>query len=87
VTVAERVGGTPCLRFGRRNKSTKIKREGNGAIAVGGRHSTGGHNNQPKVGVGGGKDIGEGARPRRNVCGGRFAVVWGGELSGKNKQK
>jgi hypothetical protein len=56
-------------------------------MAVGGRRSIWGHNNQPKVGVGDGRDIGEGARQRQNVCGGRFAIVWGGKLSGKNKQK
>jgi hypothetical protein len=44
-------------------------------MAVSGRRSIWGHNNQPKVGVGGGRDIGEGARPRRNMCGGCFAVV------------
>ena len=74
-TKAECVGGTPCLRFGCRNKSRKIKREGDGAMAVGGHRSIWGHNNQPKVGVGGGRDIGEGARLWQNVCGGRFAVV------------
>jgi hypothetical protein len=65
----------------------KINREGDGAIAVGGRRLIWKHNNQPKVGVVSGRNIGEGTRPRRNVCGGRFAVIWGGELSGKNKQK
>ena len=58
--MAECVGGTPCLRFFRRNKSTKIKREGDEAMAVGGRRSIWGHNYQPKAGVGGGRDIGEG---------------------------
>ena len=65
-------GGTLCRRFGRRIKSTKIKREGDGAMAVGGRHQTGGHNNQLKVGVGCGRDIGEGAQLQRNVWGGAF---------------
>jgi hypothetical protein len=69
------MGGMPCLWFSRRYKSIKIKREGDGAMAVGGCRSIWGHNNQPKVGVGSGRDIGEGARPRLNVCGGRFAVV------------
>ena len=45
----------------------------------------GGYNNQQKVDFGGGRDIREGARLRWNVSGGRFAVVWDGELSGKNR--
>ena len=65
-------GGTPRRRFRRRIKLTKNKREGDGAMAVGGHHKTGGHNNQLKVGVGRERDIGEGARLRRNVCGGAF---------------
>jgi len=56
-------------------------------MAIDGRCLMGGHNNQPKVSSGGRGDIGEGARPRRNACGGHFAFVWGGELSGKNKEK
>ena len=36
--------------------SSKIKREGDGVMAVGGRHQTGGHNNQLKVSVGHGRD-------------------------------
>jgi hypothetical protein len=31
-------GGMPCCLFGCRIKSAKIKREGDGAMAVGGRH-------------------------------------------------
>ena len=38
VAGAERAWGMPCRRLGRRIKSTKIKREGDGAMAVGGRH-------------------------------------------------
>jgi hypothetical protein len=41
-------------------------------MAVGGRHQTGGHNNQLKVGVSCGRDIGEGAQLRQNVWGGAF---------------
>jgi hypothetical protein len=42
-------------------------------MAVGGRHQTGGQNNQLKVGVGRERrDIGEGAQLRRNVWGGAF---------------
>ena len=40
-----------------------------------------------EFGVGRGRDIGEGARPRRNVWGGCFGCVWGAELSGKYKQQ
>ena len=54
-------GGTPCHQFGRRIKSTKIKREEDGAMAVGHRHSLKGHNSQPNIGVHNGNDIGEGA--------------------------
>ena len=56
-------------------------------MALGGRRFANRHNNQPKVGSDGGGDIVEGAQSRRNVCGGCFGCVWGGELSGKNKQK
>jgi hypothetical protein len=80
-------GGTPYRWFGRRINSTKIMREEDGAMAVGCRHSMKGHNNQPNVGVLNGDDIGDGARPRWNVFGGRFNFVWGDKLSSKNKQK
>ena len=63
----EMCGGMPHGRFCRRIKSMKNKREGDGAMAVGGHHKTGGHNNQPKFGVGHERDIGEGTRLRRNV--------------------
>ena len=62
-------------------------REEDGAMAVGCRHSMKGHNNQPNVGVLNVDDIGDGARPRWNVFGGRFNFVWGDKLSSKNKQK
>jgi len=62
-------------------------REGGEVLALGGRRFANRHNNQPNVGSDGGGDIVEGAQPRRNVCGGCFGCVWGGELSGKNKQK
>ena len=62
-------------------------REEDGAMAVGCRHSMKGHNNQPNVGVLNGDDIGDGARPRWNVFGGRFNFIWGDKLSSKNKQK
>jgi hypothetical protein len=75
--MVECMGGTLCLWFGRQNILTKIKREGDGAMAIGGWHSILRHNNQPKVGVGGGRDIKKGARLWQNVCGGCFAIVWG----------
>ena len=62
-------------------------REGGKVVALGGRRVVNRHNNQPKFGSDGRGDIGEGARPRRNLCLGCFGCVWGGELSGKNKQK
>jgi hypothetical protein len=39
------------------------------------------HNNRPKVGVRGKRDIGEGAQPGWNVWGGRHIIVWGSKLS------
>jgi hypothetical protein len=65
-------GGKPRRQFCCRIILTKIKREGDGAMVVGGRHQTGGHNNQLKVGVGLERDIGEGAQLWRNVWGGAF---------------
>ena len=67
--------------------STKNKREGDGAMTIGGRRLIGGHINQPNIGVRDGGDIREGIRPWWNVCEGHFAVVRGGKLSGKKKQK
>ncbi len=37
------------------------------------------YNNQPKDGVRGRGDIRDGMQPRRNVSGGAFGIVWGGE--------
>jgi len=45
------------------------------------------HNNQPKVGVFCGEDIGKGGRPRWNVLGRVFAVVWGRRIRRQKKQK
>jgi hypothetical protein len=39
--------GEPCRRFGRRNKSTKNKGEGDGAVALDDHRFIGVHNNQP----------------------------------------
>ena len=57
----KKCGGTPRCRFCRQIKLTKNKSEGDGAMAVGGHHKTGGHNNQLKVSVSHERDIGEGA--------------------------
>jgi hypothetical protein len=73
--------------FGALQCNPSKNREGGEVLALGGRRFANRHNNQPKVGSDGGGDIVEGAQPRRNVCGGCFGCVWGGELSGKNKQK
>jgi len=51
---------------------------GGGALALGGRISIKTRNNQIKVGVDVGRGFGEGARPGRNVWGGRLPFVWGG---------
>ncbi len=45
-------------------------REMGGPLALDGRRWIGGHNNQPKVGIDGGRGIEEERRPRRNVWGG-----------------
>jgi hypothetical protein len=43
------------------------KREIGGPLALDGNCLVGEHNNQPKVGVGGGRDVSEETRPRRNA--------------------
>ncbi len=48
----------------------KIKKRGMGRLHCGGRLLIGGHNNQIKVGVDVGGDVGEETRPGRNVWGG-----------------
>jgi hypothetical protein len=58
-------------------------RERIGVLALGGHRLVEQHNNQLKVGVCGRRDIGEGARPGRNVWGGRRTIIWGGKLSNK----
>ncbi len=49
-----------------------------GPLALDGRRLMGGHNNQPKVGINGGRGIEEERRPGRNVWG-----AWSGELTKK----
>jgi len=70
--------------FGALQRNPSKNREGGKVVALGGRRVVNRHNNQPKFGSDGRGDIGEGARPRRNLCLGCFGCVWGGELSGKN---
>ncbi len=74
-------GGMPRCQFCRRIKLTKNTREGDGAMAVGGHHKTGGHNNQPKFGVGRERDIGEGAQLQRNV----LEEAFGNHLAAANE--
>jgi len=79
--VRSRRPSIPCL--GRRNATHQKTERGGKVVALGGRRFVNRHNNQPKFGYDGGGDIGEGAQPWRNVCGGCFGCVWGGELSDK----
>ena len=53
-------------------------RERGGAVALGGRLLMKTRNNQINVGADVGRGFGEGARPGRNVWGGRLPFVWGG---------
>ncbi len=62
-------------------------RERDGVSALGGHLLVIQHNNQPKVSFYGRRDIGEGARPGRNVWGGRRTIVRGGKLSNNKKKK
>jgi hypothetical protein len=43
----------------------------------------GGHNNQPKVGINGGRGIEEERRPGRNMFGGCCLFAWNGKLMKK----
>jgi hypothetical protein len=67
--------------FGAPKHNPSKNREREGVSALGGHLLVGQHNNQPKVGVCGRRDIGEGVQPGRNVWGGRRTIVWGGKLS------
>ena len=58
--VCSRRPSIPC--FGASKCNPSKNREGDGALALGGRRLITANNNQPKVGVRGGGDIGEGAR-------------------------
>ncbi len=54
-----------------------------GPLALDGRRLMGGHNNQPKVGIDGGRGIEEERQPGRNVWGGCCLFAWSGELTKK----
>ena len=64
--------------FGGVEVAESKNRERGGALALSGRLSIKKSNNQIKVGVDVGRGFGEGARPGRNVWGGRLPFVWGG---------
>jgi hypothetical protein len=69
--------------FGAQKNNPSKNRERDGVLTLGGHLLVGQHNNQPKFGICGRRDIEEGARPGRNVWGRRRAIVWGGKLSNK----
>jgi hypothetical protein len=72
--------------FGAPKCNTSKIRERDVTSALGGHLLVRHHNNQPKVGVHGTRNIGKGAQPGKNVWGGCHTIVWGGKLSNK-KQK
>ena len=53
----------------------KKNREMGGPLALDGRRLMGGHNNQPKVGIDGGRGIEEERQPGRNVWGGVVSLL------------
>jgi hypothetical protein len=53
----------------------KKNREMGGPFALDGRRLMGGHNNQPKVGINGGRGIEEERQPGRNVWGGVVSLL------------
>ncbi len=71
------------LRLGHQTCNTSKIRERDMTLALGGHLLVRQHNNQPKVGICGRRDIGEGARSGRNVWGRCHTIVWGGKLSNK----
>ncbi len=73
--------------FGAPKCNTSTIRERDVTLALGGHLLVGQHNNQPKVGICGRRDIGEGARSGWNVWGGRHTIVWGGKLSNDKKKQ
>ncbi len=79
------MGRSFALRLGRLIENKKIER-GMGRLKCGGRLLIGGHNNQKVVGVDVGGDVGEEARPGRNVVGGCCLPEPGVELKEKKIQ-
>ena len=77
------MGRTVALRLGRLIENKKIER-GMGRLHCGGRLLIGGHNNQIKVGVDVGGDVGEETRPGRNVWGGVVSLNWASNRRRKN---
>jgi hypothetical protein len=71
----------PLFGAPKRNTSKICKRDV--TLALDGHLLIGQHNNQPKVGLRGRRDIWEGARPGRNMWGGCHTIIWGGKLSNK----
>ncbi len=72
--------------FGAPKHNTSKIRERDVTLALGGHLLVGQRNNQPKVGVRGRRDIGEGARSGQNVWDGRYTIVWGDKLSNKKNK-
>ncbi len=54
-----------------------------GPLALDGHRLMGRHNNQPKVGIDGGRGIEEERQPGRNMWGGCCLFAWSGELTKK----
>jgi hypothetical protein len=72
--------------FGAPKHNTSKIRERDVTLALGGHLLVGQHNNQPKVGIRGRRDIGEGARSGRNMWGWCHTIIMGGKVS-NNKKK
>jgi hypothetical protein len=66
----------PLLGMPKRSTSKIIERDV--TLALGGHLLVEQHNNQPKVGIRGRRDIREGTQPGRNELGGHHTIVWGG---------
>jgi hypothetical protein len=71
---SEHVGRTVAHRLGWDINQQKNKEMG-GPFALDGRRLMGGHNNQPKVGINGGRGIEEERQPGRNVWGGVISLL------------
>ncbi len=62
-------------------------REMGGPFALNGRRLMGGHNNQPIVGINGGRGIEEDRQPGRNVWGGVVSLLGAANQQRKNDSK